>query len=335
MTPVTTLAAYAGVLVVVLGAAFGLGAAVGPVGPVAAPSPLHAPDHAGGPAAHRSPEAGPSAAPDPADPAAAGLAVSQDGYTLRLASSVLAASPQASLDLTISGPAGEPVTDYVRSHERELHLVVVRRDLTRYQHVHPVRGADGTWTAELDLSQPGPYKVFADAVPAGSDGLVLAADLAVPGTYAPQPLPPPAVSTSVDGYDVTLDGTLVAGTSSPVVLTVSRDGRPVPDLEPYLGAHGHLVALREGDLAYLHVHPEAEAEADEPAGPSVAFSVEVPSPATYRLFLDFVHGGAVRTAELTATAATGSPGAPAGPPPAAPHGDEDHAHETSSTGGAP
>lgn len=166
MTPVTTLAAYAGVLVVVFGAAVGLGAAVGPVGPVAAPSPAHAPDHAAAPA------------------------VSQDGYTLQLASSVVAASPQASLELTITGPDGAPVTDDVRSHEQELHLVVVRRDLTRYQHVHPVGGADGTWTAELDLSQPGPYTVFADVVPAGSDGVLLAADLTVPGTYdAP---PPPA-----------------------------------------------------------------------------------------------------------------------------------------------
>lgn len=30
----------------------------------------------------------------------------------------------------------------------------------------------------------------------------------------------------------------------------------VTDLKPYVGAFGHLVALRAGDLAYLHVHPD-------------------------------------------------------------------------------
>ena len=68
-----------------------------------------------------------------------------------------------------------------------------------------------------------------------------------------------------------------------------RDGEPVTDLEPYLGAYGHLVALRAGDLAYLHVHPEGG------RGP-VAFRAEVPSEGAYHLFLDFKHDGVVRTA---------------------------------------
>ena len=72
------------------------------------------------------------------------------------------------------------------------------------------------------------------------------------------------------------------------------------DLEPYLGAYGHLVALREGDLAYLHVHPE-----DGDAGPEVPFAVEVPSAGGYRLFFDFQHDGVVRTAELAVAATAG------------------------------
>jgi hypothetical protein len=99
------------------------------------------------------------------------------------------------------------------------------------------------------------------------------------------------------------------------------------------------VALRDGDLAYLHVHPDGDA--DDPsteAGPGITFSADVPSAATYRLFLDFQHDGAVRTAELTAAAtrpgATGAPAdAPAATPtPAAPaatpsvHGGDPHGH---------
>jgi hypothetical protein len=90
------------------------------------------------------------------------------------------------------------------------------------------------------------------------------------------------------------------GRGSPVNLTVSKDGAPVTDLQPYLAAYGHLVALREGDLAYLHVHPEgAPGDGRTPAGPRIQFIAEVPTEGSYRLFLDFQHNGVVRTAEFT------------------------------------
>jgi hypothetical protein len=105
-------------------------------------------------------------------------------------------------------------------------------------------------------------------------------------------------TATVDGYTVTLDGELTAGTEALLTLTVTRAGEPVTDLQPYLGAHGHLVALRDGDLAYLHVHPDEGTT----AGPEVRFYVEVPSTGRYHLYLDFRHGDRVRTAELFVTA---------------------------------
>ena len=83
---------------------------------------------------------------------------------------------------------------------------------------------------------------------------------------------------------------------------MTRDGEPVTDLEPYLGAYGHLVALRAGDLAYLHVHPEGAPDdgVTEP-GPDVVFFAEVPSTGRYHLYLDFKHEGVVRTAAFTVT----------------------------------
>ena len=79
---------------------------------------------------------------------------------------------------------------------------------------------------------------------------------------------------------------------------MTRDGAPVTDLQPYLGAYGHLVALRDGDLAYLHVHPDESTA----AGPEVRFFAEVPSTGRYHLYLDFRHGDRVRTARFVVTA---------------------------------
>ncbi|MFM9662849.1 hypothetical protein ACKI2B_46205, partial [Streptomyces scabiei] len=76
--------------------------------------------------------------------------------------------------------------------------------------------------------------------------------------------------------------------------------RPVTDLQPYLGAYGHLVALRSGDLAYLHVHPNGEpGDGTTRPGPTVSFTATAPSDGTYRLFLDFKHEGKVHTAAFT------------------------------------
>ncbi len=55
-----------------------------------------------------------------------------------------------------------------------------------------------------------------------------------------------------------------------------------------------------GDLAYLHVHPDGEpGDGATKPGPAITFFAEVPSAGSYRLYLDFKHGGVVRTAEFT------------------------------------
>ena len=229
--------------------------------------------------------------------------ISDEGYTLSLASRTAAAGPGVPVTFRILGPDGRAVTAYETTHDKDLHLIAVRRDLTGYQHIHPVLSGDGTWSAPVDL-EPGQWRVFADFTPEGSQrSLTLGADLAVAGDHTPRPLPEPSRTAEVDGYEVRLDGGLVPGRASLLTLTVTRDGTPVTDLEPYLGAYGHLVTLRDGDLAYLHVHPAGDiADGTAQPGPDIAFYATAPSAGTYRLFLDFQHDGVVRTAELTARA---------------------------------
>jgi len=235
----------------------------------------------------------------------AGLMVTQDGYTLRLADGVLPAGSREPLRFAILGPDGAPVTAYRSEHDKDLHLIAVRRDLSHFQHVHPVLDAQGTWSVPLDLSAAGDYRVFADFTPAGHDrGLVLGADVAVPGSYEPVPIPEPTSTAHVlGGYQVTLDGGLMAGHESKLTLTVYQDGVPITDLQPYLAAYGHLVAVRVGDLAYLHVHPAgAPGDGVTLPGPGITFYATAPSAGDYRLYLDFQHAGVVRTAEFTVRA---------------------------------
>ncbi|MEU3447477.1 hypothetical protein AB0H29_09635 [Streptomyces thermolilacinus] len=297
--------AFAAALAATFGAAYGLGTAVGP-GAVEEPKAVHtrhpAPTKArdGGHTGHE--EAGQGAA-------AGGLQVSEGGYTLALETPRVAAG-RSVVKFAVKDGSGRKVTAYKTEHGKELHLIVASRDLTVYRHLHPVRAADGTWSTEVDLPVAGGYKAFADFTPAaeGAKGLTLGADLSVAGTYTPRPLPAAATTAEVDGYQVTLDGTPVPGRPSELKLTVGKGGKPVTDLEPYLGAYGHLVALREGDLAYLHVHPNKGGP-----GPDVSFTATAPSPGAYRLFLDFQHDGTVRTAAFTvhagaAAPATGTPG---------------------------
>jgi len=236
----------------------------------------------------------------PAEELPGGLMVSQAGYTLDLVEDVAPAGAQTPVTFRVLGPDGEPVTDDTTAHDKDLHLIAVRRDTSGFQHVHPTLDADGTWRSELALTG-GEWRVFADFVPAGHDeGLILGADLSVAGTYEPEPLPPAGTVAQVDGYTVTLDGALVAGQESELTLSVSKGGEPVTDLQPYLAAYGHLVALRDGDLAYLHVHPAGEpGDGVTEPGPETTFSTTVPSTGTYRLFLDFQHADVVRTAQFT------------------------------------
>ena len=308
-----------------LAAVFGITLAAGrAIGPVEAVSGGGTRTHD----THASPSPGPSDAAGEPNQAGesgegvhqpGGLQVSQDGYTLRLLHDDLPAGPRTPLELVVEGPDGRPVTAYTPQHEKELHLIAVRRDFSGFQHVHPTRDADGTWSTELALT-PGAWRVFADMSPAGTKPLTLGADVSVAGAYAP--VAPPAKdvrTTTVDGYTVELAGDLTPGADSELTLKVSRGGAPVTDLQPYLGAYGHLVALRTGDLAYLHVHPEGEpGDGTTQPGPDITFGTTVPSAGTYRLFLDFRHAGVVRTAAFTVTA--GTPAAlPTG-------GSSDHTH---------
>jgi hypothetical protein len=171
-----------------------------------------------------------------------------------------------------------------------MHLILARRDLTGFQHLHPEQMADGTWSTRVRLDAAGSYRLFADFSYEGK-AYTLASDLRVDGSADLRPLSAPkATAVSDGGYDVELRaGDVRPGEEADLRFSLTRDGVPV-QTEPYLGAGGHLVALREGDLAFLHVHP---------ADDSVRFAATFPTEGRYRLFLQFKHEGRVHTVAFT------------------------------------
>ncbi len=217
-------------------------------------------------------------------------------YTLAVPEDQFDPATAGNFRFKVLGPDGKAVTEYRIRHERELHLIVVRRDLATFSHVHPTREADGTWQVELILPSPGAYRAFADFAPIDGPEMTLTVDLTAPGEWVEQNLPSPTATAQAGAYRVALTGELVAGVHSQIGFGVTRNGRGV-ELEPYLGSLGHLVALRASDLAYLHVHPLEDSTSE-----AVRFGVEVPSSGAYRLFLQFQHERRVQTASFTVQA---------------------------------
>jgi hypothetical protein len=222
-----------------------------------------------------------------------GLGVSDGTYTLAVSRTTLAPGAAARLRIRVLGTTGEPVTRFdEEAPEVRMHLIVVRRDLADYQHLHPKLRRDGTFVEQLTLPHGGAYRAFADFEIDGQKH-VLGIDLLAPGSFAAQQLPPVARVATVDGYRVELEGAPRAGAEAELAFRITRGG--AAELDPYLGARGHLVALRVGDLAYSHVHPLA----GDHAGGAVRFATEFHTPGTHRLFFQFNSGGAIHTVPFT------------------------------------
>jgi hypothetical protein len=225
-----------------------------------------------------------------------------EGLKLSVPTTSFTSGKAADLTFRVLMADGTAVTAYEVEQTKELHLILVRMDLTGYQHIHPTRAADGTWSIPVTFINGGDYRMVADFVPV-IDGTAtgrtsITSDLTVTGSATDTALPAPSTTATVDGYAVKLNGTLSSKTESAMAFTITTASGAVTTLEPYLGAYGHLVAFANSDLAYTHVHPDSAGQ----AGGMIDFVGKVTAPGLHRLFLQFAAGGQVHTAEFTADA---------------------------------
>jgi len=224
-----------------------------------------------------------------------GTSASAAGLTLKASTATIPNGTSTAWTLQVFDTQGMPVTQFDRDQTKLMHLIVARTDFTGYQHLHPVLGSNGLFTVPLSLPAPGSYRAIADFTTAGKR-YALGVPVTAPGSAVAVPLPPVRPAATVDGYKVALQHeALSSSTAAQLTFTITRAGQPVTALQPYLGAFGHLVALRKPDLAYSHVHPTGH----DKAAATITFDAEFASSAIYRLYLQFQTAGRVHTAPFT------------------------------------
>lgn len=230
---------------------------------------------------------------------------------------------------------GTTVKDFATVHEKIMHVIVVRKDLQDFQHVHPdFNKTTGKFTlSNLAFSSDGPYRIFADFTPMSAQrgldgqplGVTLSEDVTVGNlaNYKPHPLVTSQLTQSFQGYTVQLISTptpITAETSTTLSFDIKQNGGLVTNLEKYLGALGHTVVLREGDLEFLHTHALDDNVANQTG--KVDFAVTFPTAGTYKIFSQLQHQGKVITTNFVITAESKSAGANEGnePPIQGEHG---------------
>ena len=188
---------------------------------------------------------------------------------------------------------GETVKTFDVAHEKLIHLMLMSKDLSWFAHEHPVAQPDGSFVWNGRFPAGGDYLVFADVAPKGKGSQVLGAPLHISG---PAPTPKPLVLSKVakvGGIAATLEGSAYpVGETTPLAFRLKDSGgRPVRDLQPYLGASGHLMIVHRDGKSFVHSHP-SEAK---PMPGRVVFNARFPRAGTYKAWAQFQRGGRVVT----------------------------------------
>jgi hypothetical protein len=204
------------------------------------------------------------------------------------------------LEIAVRDPeTGEPVKQFIDVHERPFHLFILSRDLTQFAHVHPEPMPDGGFVLRQDVAA-GEHVLIADFLPAGGTSQLVQRAVVTPG-YAGAlfgPAPDLALSDAeqvVGGLRIALEAVAPAARRETTLrfhLSDAATSLPAPDLEPYLGAAGHLLAVNPDLTAAMHAHPEGVVT----SGPLVTFTTVFPAPGRYKMWAQFQRRGVVVTA---------------------------------------
>lgn len=201
------------------------------------------------------------------------------------------------LSLRVLDPSGQPVSQFTEDMTKLMHLIIVKRDLSTFQHLHPDYKGDGRFEATTDFPVGGEYLLIEEFMPDDQPVTVTKQWVSVPGKELPaQQLHPSSGTVQTFGgvsaaISVMPDlDSLRAGQMVMIEyhLTDEKTGEPL-QLEPYLGTAGHCVILNEQADQYVHVHAISEMS----SGSNVMFHTEFPAAGKYRIWGQFQYQGEV------------------------------------------
>jgi hypothetical protein len=230
------------------------------------------------------------------------------------------------MELRVTDPGWLPLRkldDLVPDHGHLMHLFLVRwPDMERVYHLHPDQTATGFFATSLPSLPGGTYRIYGDIVH----------DSGFAETAVGEAMLPEVQGTPVSGDDAagpnSSNMVWVHDKAKPIVATqvnlfsfeiVGPDGKPVDDLEPYMGMGGHAEFIKTDGSVFAHVHPTgsvpmASVAVASPAammamhetkpGPVVSFPYGVPTPGTYRIFVQMKRAEKVETGAFEFTTAS-------------------------------
>ena len=231
--------------------------------------------------------------------------------------------------LSVSSP-DRKLDDLVPDHGHLMHLFLVRMpQMDSILHLHPTL-MEHVFVQDVPSIEAGKYAIFGDIVHKGGFPETIVTDVDLPGATGKNlegddsqasvpreqrsdtaPLP--------EGRMVWLhDAAPVAANKAMLFRFRVEDtaGRPVSDLEPYMGMAGHAVFMKRDGSVFAHVHPSgsvpmatlALAQASNGAADphalhrmqqqaisEVSFPYGFPQPGDYRIFVQVKRAGKVET----------------------------------------
>ena len=208
------------------------------------------------------------------------------------------ASQPMTLTLNLSdGSTGLPIDDLITHHDALVHLVVISADGGFYAHMHPPRSAPGQFDAALTPDRPGRYTAYVEIERLDSGIQVIARDFMVGGTTS---VAPPTFQgmgeRTVNGLQVHLtanNAQFKAGKQATFTFSFSQHGKPLDDLQPWLGMGGHLIARSDDGAIFGHIHalgpmaPAGLMATGTNYGPNLQFVYTFPQAGHYLLWGQF------------------------------------------------
>ncbi len=186
-------------------------------------------------------------------------------------------------------------------HEKKIHLLVINQSLSWFDHIHPVYQADGSYVVDETFPSSGGYMLFADYKPSGGSGQIDRMDVEVIGQPRPAPdFKSPKTKGSSGDFSVALipdDPEFLAQQEIHFDGVMTKNGKPfdVNDLQYYMDAKGHMIAIQVDSKMIVHIHPEIE-------NGKLHFHAEFPKEGFYRMWLQFKEGEKLHTIDFTINA---------------------------------